>query len=111
MEFRVLEKKERFLCFQGKGEGTYLGLEKFWADGRFCRGRAIWSAKFVLARDFGRGRSFVSRIDRHGRSVPIQNRPIAAFLSGSCVANGFCRAMINPAEHERSFPARPWSAS
>ncbi|CAA7021533.1 unnamed protein product [Microthlaspi erraticum] len=74
------------------------------ADG-FCRGRAIWSAKFV-ARDFGRGRSFVSRIDRHGRSVPIRkfgrSRPV---LPGSCVPRErFLSRDRNPAEH--AVPSR-----
>ncbi|CAA7052834.1 unnamed protein product [Microthlaspi erraticum] len=64
------------------------------ADG-FCRGRAIWSAKFVLAERISAEAERVSRIDRHGRSVPIRKfRPIAAFFPGSCVrANGFCRAI------------------
>ncbi|CAA7038941.1 unnamed protein product [Microthlaspi erraticum] len=74
------------------------------ADG-FCRGRAIWSAKLFWPRDFGRGRSFVSRIDRHGRSVPIRKfRPIAAVFPGSRVRERFVAQVDDPAEHGLFLP-------
>ncbi|CAA7041935.1 unnamed protein product [Microthlaspi erraticum] len=49
---------------------VYLGLEKFWADGRWNSSRSsdLVGQIQLWPRDFGRGRSYVSRIDRHGRS-------------------------------------------
>ncbi|CAA7034373.1 unnamed protein product [Microthlaspi erraticum] len=59
--------------------------------------------------NFGRGRSFVSRIDRHGRSVPIRNfradpLPIAAALFGRA-RERFCHA-IDESGRARAIPSR-----
>ncbi|CAA7014669.1 unnamed protein product [Microthlaspi erraticum] len=76
------------------------------ADG-FCRGRAIWSAKLFWPREFRPRPSVVSRIDRHGRSVPIQNfgRSRPSFPVRACRANGFCRA-IDESGRARAIPSR-----
>ncbi|CAA7047133.1 unnamed protein product [Microthlaspi erraticum] len=76
------------------------------ADG-FCRGRAIWSAKFVWPRDFGRGRAFVSRIDRTVGPFRYENSADRGlFFPGSCVPRErfLSRNRVNPAE--QAIPSR-----
>ncbi|CAA7047649.1 unnamed protein product [Microthlaspi erraticum] len=108
MEFRVLEKKERFLCFQGKGDLPWP---------RKVLGRWILSRSSDLVGQI-RGERFrprpivVSRIDRHGRSVPIRKSAERGRFFLFCVPRTVSVSRdesIRPST-SRSFPARPWSA-
>ncbi|CAA7030842.1 unnamed protein product [Microthlaspi erraticum] len=81
MEFRVLEKKERFLWFSRERDLPW--PRKVLADGRWILSRSsdLVGQNLFWPRDFGRGRAFVSRIDRNGRSVPIRESGRAQTVS------------------------------
>ncbi|CAA7018325.1 unnamed protein product [Microthlaspi erraticum] len=85
---------------------VYLGLEKFWADGRWILSRSsdlVGQIRFGRE-NFGRGR--VCFPDRPAVGpFRYKIRPIAAyFFPVRACARTFCRAMINPAEHKLFLP-------